>query len=576
MKKILTIDENGFRISGKKFNLYSGAVHYFRHHPAYWLDRLQKLQACGLNTVETYIAWNVHETAPDEFTFDGFADFERFLEIADALGLYAIVRPGPFICAEWEMGGLPAWLTEIEGIELRRYNKPFLERVDKYFDAVIPKIRSHLTTNGGNVIAVQVENEYGGLGVDDKAYLEYIKDGLITRGIDVPLFTSDGIYNGDLERGSVDGVFMTANFGSKYEYAYERVKSLQPDLPFVCMEFWNTWFDQWGVPRHSREPESVIRELLGIINAGGGFNLYMFAGGTNFGFMNGSNCNPKFEPTITSYDYGAPLNEYGGYTETYTKIRELLAPLSKKPLPVPPAEAERRAYGSAVIQACVPLFDVLDKASTEYITDKPYNMEHFGQMYGYILYTVNASGYSGRLDIGVPHDRAQIFGDGVYLGVIERDGVCDEVEFNGVTTLQILVENMGHVNFGPRIYDKKGILSDIKIGNTVVASVTQNCIPFKDLSGVVAGDTRSVTPMLYRCTFTVDEAADTFLLPDGCTRGAVLLNGFNLGRYNEVGPQRTLYIPAPLLREGENEVIVLDLEPKSEPKVQLIDTHILG
>ncbi len=575
MKKKLSITKEGFFINGEKYELYSGAVHYFRVHPDYWRDRLLKLRACGLNTVETYIAWNVQEPMPGEFAFEGFADFERFLDTAAELGLYAIVRPGPFICAEWEMGGLPAWLSEIEGIQLRRFNRPYLDRVDRYFDAIMPRIVPRLSTNGGNIIAVQVENEFGGFGIEDREYLEYLKNGLISRGIDVPLFTCDGVHNGDLERGCLDGVFMTANFGSRYELAFERLKSLQPELPPVCMELWNTWFDQWGAPRHKRDPKSVLHEVGGIIDAGGGFNLYMFHGGTNFGFMNGSNCNPVFEPTVTSYDYGAPLNEYGAYTDTYTGIRELIAEKTGVRPPELPPEPVLKSYGSIGFTASAPLFDVLSAVSDEYRDDKPHNMEHYGQMYGYILYTVNTERFSGRLDIGEPRDRVMVFADGKLLGVIERDGRRDDITVTDEKELRIFVENMGHVNFGQRIYDKKGILEYIKIGGKEISGVTVNCIPmtFKTLG--ISGFASSAAPMLYKGSFTVSKKADTFLFPESFTRGSVLLNGFNLGRYNAAGPQRTLYVPAPLLREGENEVIILDLEPASEPSASLLDRHIL-
>jgi len=574
MKEKLRITDKGFFMGDKEYKLYSGAMHYFRIHPDYWRDRLLRLKACGLNTVETYIAWNVQEPRKDEFTFDGFADFEKFLSVAQELGLYAVVRPGPFICAEWSMGGFPAWLLEIDGIQLRRFNRQYIERVDKYFDEIIKRVVPHLTTNGGNVIAVQVENEYGGFGAEDKEYLEYLKTGLIKRGVDVPLFTSDGVGNGDLERGSLDGIFMTANFGSRYKQAFERLKALQPDKPCVCMELWNTWFDQWGKPRHKRNAESVIGEVEGIIKENGGFNLYMFHGGTNFGFMNGSNCNPVFEPTITSYDYGAALNEYGGYTPTYMAIRELMQKYGAEKLPDMPPENERKAYGKAEFNEYAPVFDILDKISVEHKTDRPYNMEHFGQLGGYILYTFNAEGKKGRLDIGEPRDRAMVFADNKYIGVMERDGQVDEIIIENAKEIRIFVENQGYVNFGQRIYDKKGILEYIKVGSEEIKDIVINCIPMDFKSVDIGRAEKAGTPMLYKGKFNVDKKADTFVNPDGFTRGVILINGFNIGRYNCIGPQKTLYIPAPLLNEGENEITVLDLYPKGI-SAEFIERHIL-
>ena len=572
----LDITKNGFFIDGKEYRMMSGAVHYFRVVPEYWRDRLQKLKACGLNTVETYIAWNMQEPAKDCFRFDGMADFEKFLDISAELGLYAIVRPGPYICAEWEMGGLPGWLNEIDGIQMRRFNKPYLERVDKYFDEIIPRLIPRLSTNGGNIIAMQVENEYGGLGISDTPYLEYLRNGLIRRGVDVPLFTSDGTADGKMGLGRLDGVFMTANFGSRYQRAFGILKEFQPDLPPVCMELWNAWFDQWGRPHHTREPQSVADEVSGILECGGGFNLYMFHGGTNFGFMNGSNCDPLFDPTITSYDYGASLNEYGDYTETYMAIREVLKKYSSSPLPELPPRPVTRAYEDVKFTGAVSLFDALGDISSEYKTDKPYNMEHFGQMHGYILYTADVSGMEGALSVGEPRDRVLVYIDGKYAGLLERDGKMDSIYITDAKELKLLVENMSRVNYGERIYDKKGMAGEVTIGGTIVEGFTVNCLPM-DKTNFNAGEFKVLDcPALYKGTIHVDEPHDTFIKPDGFTKGVILVNGFNIGRYWSIGPQLTYYIPAPLLKSGENEIIIFDLYPSKNPHASLNAEHELG
>jgi beta-galactosidase len=281
---------NEFVFNGKAIRVISGAIHYFRVLPEYWRDRLTKLKACGFNTVETYVAWNIHEPDQGKFCFEGFGDICKFIEIADELNLHVIVRPGPYICAEWEFGGLTAWLLKDSKIKLRCFNKEFLERVDAFYDELLPKLKPYLCTSGGPIIAMQVENEYGSYG-NDKEYLNYLKEALIKRGIDTMLFTSDGPTDLMLESGILRDVFKTVNFGSKPEEAFNKLLEYQKDKPLMCMEFWNGWFDHWGEKHHARDASDVADVLDRMLAMGASVNFYMFHGGTNFGFMNGSNMN---------------------------------------------------------------------------------------------------------------------------------------------------------------------------------------------------------------------------------------------------------------------------------------------
>lgn len=575
-KENLTVREGQFFLGGKPFQLLSGTIHYFRVMPEYWRDRLEKLKACGFNTVETYIAWNVQEPEQGQFTFEGMADFERFIQIAQEVGLYVIVRPGPFICAEWEMGGFPAWLLTLEGIQLRRFNEVYLKQVDRYFDAVIPKLVPYLTTHGGNIIAVQVENEYGGFGAKDQKYLSYLKEGLIRCGIDVLLFTSDGTWGQCLEDGRIDGVLMTANFGSRQEEAFDKLQALQPGAPLVCMEFWDGWFDQWGKDHHTREVDSVMEEFKAIVQRGAGINMYMFHGGTNFGFMNGSNCNPVFEPTITSYDYGAPLNEYGEITELYKALRAFLAEYKKEELPPLPEPIKTAAYGSVVMTQSASVFDLPELVGKQVTSEQPVAMEDMGQNYGYILYTISVDGVCGKLSVGEPRDRVMAFVDGRYAGVMERGGQMDEIFIQG-SKLQLLVENMGHVSYGPRIYDKKGLVGPVQIGEQEITGFTTQTLPFVDLKlpGLPA-HTYHRSPAVYQGTFQVQDRRDTFLALEAFTRGVAFVNGFALGRYDKRGPQKTLYVPAPVLKEGENTLLIFDCYPVHSPQAELTAAHLLG
>lgn len=575
MKKILTVKKDNLYINDEKFNLYSGTNHYFRIHPSQWRDRLLKLKLCGLNTVETYIAWNIQEPLQGQFTNEGFADFEKFISIAEELGLYVIVRPGPYICAEWEMGGLPSWLLNIENISLRHFNEPYLMCARKYFEYVINILKPHFSTNGGNIIAVQIENEYGGLEQPDTAYLEWIRNTYIELGVDILMFTSDGVGKTHLEDGSLNGTLMTANFGSRTEEAFKRLEILRPKDPKICMEFWNGWFDQWGIPHHTRDTDSIISELEYIINNNGHFNLYMFSGGTNFGFYNGSNCNPHFEPCITSYDYGAPLTESGEPTETYYRIKKLLTgERTCKELENLISGNKPKAYGEVKFYKSASVFDNLDELGERFVCDKPVNMERLGQDYGFILYKADVSGMNGIIDIGEVKDRAMFYGDGQFLGVYERETEYESINISGINELKILVENLGRVNYGKRIYDKKGIEGNVKIGGEVVKCFEIYTLPMKNIVKLDNSDI-SDTPMLHFAQIYIDETADTFIYPKGFTHGIIFINGFNLGRYRSKGPQQTLYVPKGILCKGENQIIILDLYKSEKSIAEFVDSPAL-
>lgn len=305
-----TVQGDQFLYEGTPLTLVSGAIHYFRVIPEYWKDRLSKLKACGFNTVETYVAWNIHEPQEGKFCFTGMADIVTFIETAAELGLHVIVRPSPYICAEWEFGGMPAWLLAEDGMRLRCYDEVFLSKIDSYYDVLLPKLKPLLCTNGGPIIAMQIENEYGSYGNDLK-YLEHIQESMISRGMDILLFTSDGPEDFMLQGGMVPGVLETVNFGSRTEEAFNSLKQVQPDKPLMCMEYWNGWFDHWNKPHHTRDAQDAVHVFEDMLKAGGSVNFYMFHGGTNFGFYNGANNHGIYEPTVTSYDYDSPLTEWG-------------------------------------------------------------------------------------------------------------------------------------------------------------------------------------------------------------------------------------------------------------------------
>jgi beta-galactosidase len=578
----LQVEGTEFIYDGKPLRIISGAMHYFRIVPAYWQDRLQKLKACGFNTVETYVPWNYHEPKPGQFQFEGMADIVHFIKTAADLDLFVIVRPSPYICAEWEFGGLPSWLLAEPGMRLRCYNDKFLSRVDAYYDVLMPKLKPLLSTNGGPIIAMQIENEYGSYG-NDSRYLDYIKQGMASRGIDVLLFTSDGPTDSLLQGGSVSEVLATVNFGSGPRESFLKLRQYQKDGPLMCMEYWNGWFDHWGEKHHTRDASDAASVFEEMLKENASVNFYMFHGGTNFGFYNGANCQQpdQYEPTITSYDYDALLTESGEPSEKYFAVREVLAryaDIGELTLPEPIAA---KAYGRVNMTGQASLLSQLDKLTTAVHSTCPEPMEKLGQDYGFILYSTRISGPREEQELVVQHvrDRALIFVNGACHGVLERgdreSSILLEVPPEGAE-ISILVENMGRINYGPYMTEYKGITEGVRHGFQFLFDWTIHPLPLTDISQLQYEEIQPAgVPAFYRGTLQVDQPADTFLDMEGWTKGVVFLNGFNLGRYWSKGPQRRLYVPGPLLRQGENDLVIFELHGCQEAAVMFADTSML-
>ena len=571
-----------FYIGDEKITILAGAIHYFRVVPEYWEDRLRKLKSCGLNTVETYVAWNMHEPRPGEFNFSGLADLVGFIRLAQELDLYVMVRPGPYICSEWDLGGLPAWLLKDPAMQLRCCYKPYLEAVDRFFDQLIPKLAPLQTTRGGPIIMIQVENEYGSYG-NDSQYLAYLRDGLIGRGIDVPLFTSDGGTDWMLQGGTLPDVFKTVNFGSRPKENFQKLLEYQPNQPLICMEFWNGWFDHWGEEHHTRDPRDVANTVQEMLDLGASFNLYMFHGGTNFGFYNGANHGGKYEPTITSYDDDALISECGELTPKYHAVREALQKAgydTDYPIPEP---IPKVAYGKVHLRGAVSLFEAAPQLANKYVSVYPQPMEMFEQNFGFILYRTKVSGprIGQKLEILDLCDRAYIFLNQEYQGVMMRSEQ-NSLQLTippGGATLDILVENMGRINYGPLLHDRKGITHGVLLQNQFLYHWEVFTLPLDNLQVLKFEqevDDQKV-PGFYQGTFEVQGRSDTFVRLPGWVKGVCFVNGFNLGRYWERGPQQTLYLPAPLLRDGTNEIVIFELEqvPGSRT-IELIDQPDLG
>ena len=577
-----------FLLDGEPFRVISGAMHYFRIVPEYWEDRLKKLRACGFNTVETYVAWNMHERREGEFDFSGPLDIVRYIEIAESLGLNVIVRPGPYICSEFELGGLPSWLLADPNVHLRCNDPLYLAKVRPYYRELLTRLRPHLCTNGGRIIMLQVENEYGSYG-DDKDYLRAVADMYREYGMDCQLFTSDGpafwLFNG----GTLPDLPAVANFGSNPDGNFKILDEFRPDQPTMCGEFWCGWFDHWGEDHHVRSAEDIANNVKAMMEYGASFNFYMFHGGTNFGFTNGANHNGEhYMPTVTSYDYCAPLSECGDLTDNFFAVRDMIAKYTGK-MPVLDVEnLQKAAYGKTALTARAPLFANLEKIGTVRRHAAPLSMEEVGQDFGYILYSTTLKGPFEELTMGIDHlhDRALIYVDGKLVGIRERTGRMDEIRLaldrGEERRLDILVENCGRINYGGKLFDKKGIVGGVRFNSQYHFGWEMTSLTMDDLAPLCWDpDTKNDgMPAFLRGTLQIDgKPCDTFLRLDGFHKGFVKINGFNLGRYwNARGPQKTLYVPAPLLHEGDNEIVVFESDgyDSDTPTVEFVDAPDLG
>lgn len=601
---MLEIKDKQFYMDGKPFTIYSGAIHYFRTFPEYWEDRLLKLKKAGFNTVETYVCWNLHEPKPTEFDFSGILDIERFVETAQKIGLYCIVRPGPYICAEWDFGGFPAWLLQDKNMQIRCMYPDYIACVDRFYKELLSRLVPHLQSNGGNIIAMQIENEYGSYG-NDKEYLRHIESLMRECGVDCLLFTSDGNWKNMLSGGSLPDIFKVLNFGSKAKTAFGCMKDFENDGPNMCGEFWCGWFDAWRGIHHTRNHEEIVKEVKDFLDIGASFNFYMFHGGTNFGFTAGANHNPgkAYEPDVTSYDYCALLNEWGDYTPAYHAVRKLLCEKQGIDTGELPPSPRLQSIGKVELTQSASLFENIDNIGEKHRAPVPEGMEYFGQNFGMIYYeTVLEGKYDiARLTFKDVHDYGHVYIDGELKKIIDRtiytkpqkhvlpsilgkhDGEDDGVSvlmppINGKKKIGVLVDTFGRVNYGEKIIDRKGI-SDIFIGDQRQMGYDVWTLPLDNLDRLeyaeLSGLKHKNCPVFLKGTFAADSKADCFIHLDGFTKGYVFVNGFNLGRYWSVGPQKSLYLPGVLLKD-ENEIVILETEKYSKPCVEITDKHELG
>lgn len=577
-----SIGDHDFLLNDEPFRILSGAIHYFRVHPDLWEDRIRKARLMGLNTVETYVPWNEHSPTPGSFVSGGRLDLGRFLDLVAAEGMRAIVRPGPYICAEWDNGGLPAWLFTDVTVGIRSSEPGYLAAVGSYLDVLLPIVVERQITRGGPVVLLQIENEYGAYG-KDVAYLQHLVDLAKHHGVDIPLFTCDQPFGTMIEDGSLPELHKTGTFGSRSVERLAFLRERQPTGPLMCAEFWNGWFDNWGTHHHTTDAAASAAELDALLSAGASVNIYMFHGGTNFGFTNGANDKGIYEPTITSYDYDAPLSEDGHPTAKYFAFRDVIAKHFPVPAEFPPA---RPVLPESVItvRSSVPLLSAADGLGTALEVAGPVPpSEITGQYRGFCLYERALDG-GGLLAFGEVRDRAQFFLDALPLGVLSRELGERALVIPRGGFLQVLVEDQGRVNYGPRIGEAKGLIGPAVLDGEELVGWRVRALALEDLDlhqfGALAADPVGAGgvggPSLSFATFEADGPEDRYLRLDGWTKGNAYVNGFNLGRYWSRGPQRTLYVPGPLIRQGSNDLAVLELQGSTTRDVNLVSGPDLG
>ncbi|XP_029010018.1 beta-galactosidase [Betta splendens] len=577
-----------FRKDGERFRYISGSIHYNRIPRVYWKDRLLKMYMAGLNAIQTYIPWNYHEDSPGQYNFSGDRDLIHFLQLAQDVGLLVILRPGPYICAEWDMGGLPAWLLRNKDIVLRSSNPDYIAAVDQWMGKLLPMIKPYLYQNGGPIITVQVENEYGSYFACDYNYLRHLTKLFRSHlGQEVVLFTTDGAGLGYLKCGSIEGLYATVDFGpgANITAAFGAQRYAEPRGPLVNSEFYTGWLDNWGSPHASVSPEAVTKTLNEMLAKGANVNMYMFIGGTNFAYWNGAN--GPYKPQPTSYDYDAPLTEAGDLTKKYFAIQSVIKMYHKIPVgPVPPT-TPKYAYGSVEMKKLQTISEALDKLSMSgpVRSKDPLTFTELKQNFGFVLYrTTLPVNCSKPTPLSSPlngiHDRAYVSVDGVAAGILERSKVIAiNVTGKAGSQLDILVENLGRINYGKEINDFKGIVSALNLATVPLTNWTMYSLSIDEAVSEGLLGAREAThrappqpvalspPTFYGGSFIIpdgipDLPQDTYIQLPKWRKGQIWINGFNLGRYwPSRGPQVTLFVPANVLSTAApNNVTVLELE----------------
>ena len=576
------VGQKTFLLDGKPFVIKAAEMHYPRIPRPYWEHRIQMCKALGMNTICIYVFWNIHEQREGEFNFTDNNDVAAFCRLAQKNGMYVIVRPGPYVCAEWEMGGLPWWLLKKKDIRLREQDPYFMKRVKLFEQKVGEQLAPLTIQNGGPIIMIQVENEYGSYG-EDKPYISDIRDCLRSiYGSELTLFQCD--WSSNFEKNGLDDLVWTMNFGTgaNIDQQFRRLGELRPNAPKMCSEFWSGWFDKWGAQHETRPAKDMVEGMDEMLSKGISFSLYMTHGGTSFGHWAGAN-SPGFAPDVTSYDYDAPINEYGQVTSKFWELRTMMQKYSNQKLPaVPKPVSPIITVPKFELTEFVPLLQADGKEASGAIR----TFEEMDMGWGTMIYTTRLPEIKAKSILTADfHDFAQVFINGKYIGKIDRVKNEKSLTLPPVSKdaeLTIIVEGMGRINFGRAIKDFKGIVSDLTItseydnmetiwkplqwSNTAIADDYDTAVKTLALKPLPAGQD-ILKPGYHRGYFNLKKVGDTFLNFETWGKGQVWVNGHAMGRIWSIGPQQTLYIPGCWLKKGRNEIIILDVVGPKEPVV---------
>lgn len=581
-----TIENGEFRQDGKPIQIHSGEMHYSRIPKAYWRHRFQMMKAMGLNTVATYVFWNYHETAPGVWDFKtGNKNLSEYIRTADEEGLYVILRPGPYVCAEWEFGGYPWWLPNNPDLEIRTNNEAFLDSCRNYLQHLYKEVDGSFANQGGPIIMVQAENEFGSYvsqrtDIPTKEHEKYkmaIYNQLKETGFPEPYFTSDGSWL--FEGGAIEGVLPTANGEGNVNNLKKAVDKYHNNQgPYMVAEFYPGWLDHWAEPFVLIDAENIASQTKTYLENDVSFNFYMVHGGTNFAFTSGANYNEEhdIQPDITSYDYDAPISEAGWTTPKYHAIRSLMQEYSSGKLPAIPKQIPVIAYEDQAINSSMDVLSWLKKQKPV-VNDQPISFEELGQGHGYVLYRKRfTQPVSGKLKIEGLRDFAVVYVNGKKIGELNR--VFNQYElpvsipFNGM--LEILVENMGRINYGAEIvHNKKGIISPVLLNDFEISGGWEMYkMPMNEVPEIKNETVKNGRPVIYQSSFELKKVADTFLDMSQWGKGLVFVNGHNMGRYWKVGPQQTLYVPGCWLEKGNNTVVIFEqLNDTSQHSLKFTD-----
>ncbi len=558
-----SMNSEGFFLDERPFQIISGEMHYSRIPKEYWRHRIQMAKAMGCNTIATYVFWNFHETEKGKFDFTSENHhLAEFIEIVQEEGMWLLFRPGPYSCGEWDLGGIPPYLLSIPDIKLRCSDTRYMESVEKYISVMSQQIKPYLITNGGPIILLQIENEYGSYG-NDRSYMKRLKELWEKAGINVPYYTSDGATTYMLEAGTLPGVAVGLDPGGN-QNNFDLARKMNPGVAVFSSETYPGWLTHWSEKWQRPGTKALLEEVRFLMDNKYSLNFYMLHGGTNFGYFAGANAGGpgNYLPDITSYDYDAPINEQGEATEKYYELQKLLkeykVEVSTPPEPIPVMnipEIQMMAYTSIWNNLTNPI---------ESVQPKPF--EYYNHFYGFALYKTKLIGRKkGKLYIKELHDYATVFVDGKYIGSIDRMkgqnhiDIPESVSENPV--LEIFVEGMGRINFAQELIDRKGITERVTLNGMTLMNWEVYCLPMNTyfINNLNSTENNTKQGVFFKGEFTLDELADTYLDMSKYKKGMVWVNGHNLGRYWEIGPQYTLYCPKSWLKNGKNEIVIFDL-----------------